>query len=649
MCGIAGFIGAVPDGIEPQAALRRMARAIAHRGPDDEGFLSASAAGGRVQVGLAHRRLSIIDLNTGHQPLGNEDRKVQIVFNGEIYNFQELRRDLQARGHAFRTASDTEVIVHAYEQWGEDCVERLRGMFAFAIWDARREQLMLARDRFGKKPLFLRHQDGVLLFASEIKSLLTWPGVPVQIDMNAVWDYLGYRYVPGPATLFAGIRKLPPGFTAVWRDGRLQETRYFIAPDGRPRVEEPVPERPEREFLQRLDEAVEIRMVADVPFGAFLSGGIDSSTVVGLMSCHSERPVKTFSVGFDDPENNELGYARQVAEHLATDHHELQIAATQVMDELPALIGFRDAPVSEPSDVAIYLMAREARRHVKMVLTGEGADEILGGYPKHRFEPLGRYYRLLPGALRHRLLEPLLDQLPFAFRRARTAVGALGLEQFDERMARWFGALSASEREHLVAFAPSGEPLNVPSRYAPAGRVPSKLNRGAGRSPRPLQFDSAPDASPLRRILYFDQTSWLPDNLLERGDRMTMAVGLEARMPFMDHELAAWVARLPDRYRVRGSTGKWLLREAARGLLPRPILERKKIGFRVPIDQWLRGPMRAFLLDHLAGQQTRTARYYRPAALQRVLDEHLGGRVNHEKLLWSLLNLELWCRRFGVS
>src|SRR6266481_2604698 len=413
MCGIAGFIGAVPDGIEPQAALRRMARAIAHRGPDDEGFLSASAAGGRVLVGLAHRRLSIIDLNTGHQPLGNEDRKIQIVFNGEIYNFQELRRDLQARGHAFRTVSDTEVIVHAYEQWGEDCVERLRGMFAFAIWDARREQLMLARDRFGKK------------------------------------------------TLFAGIRKLPPGFTAVWRDGRLQETRYFIAPDGRPRVEEPVPECPEREFLQRLDEAVEMRMVADVPFGAFLSGGIDSSTVVGLMSCHSERPVKTFSVGFDDPENNELGYARQVAEHLATDHHELQIAATQVMDELPALIGFRDAPVSEPSDVPIYLMAREARRHVKMVLTGEGADEILGGYPKHRFEPLGRYYRLLPGALRHRLLEPLLDQLPFAFRRARTAVGALGLEQFDERMARWFGALSASEREHLVAFAPSGEPLNV--------------------------------------------------------------------------------------------------------------------------------------------------------------------------------------------
>jgi len=649
MCGIAGFIGALPHWIEPYSDLRRMAQAIAHRGPDDEGSLYASVANGRVQVGLAHRRLSIIDLNTGQQPLGNEDGRVQVVFNGEIYNFKELRRDLQACGHVFRTASDTEVIVHAYERWGEDCVARLRGMFAFAIWDARRERLMLARDRFGEKPLFLRHQDGVLLFASEIKSLLTWPGVRAQVDLNAVWDYLGYRYVPGPATLFAGIRKLPPGFYAVWRDGHLQETRYFIPPDGQRRIEEPVPDRPEREFLKRLDEAVAMRMVSDVPFGAFLSGGIDSSTVVGLMARHSQGPVQTFSVGFDDPENDELGYARQVAEHLATDHHELQIAAHQVMDELPALIGFRDAPVSEPSDVPIYLMAREARRRVKMVLTGEGADEILGGYPKHRFEPLGRYYRLLPGGLRHRLLEPLLGQLPFAFRRARTAIAALGLEQFDERMARWFGALSVSEREHLVAFAPSGKPLNLQSLYAPAGPVQSKVGHDAGHPPRPLQFDSAPDASPLRRILYFDQTSWLPDNLLERGDRMTMAVGLEARMPFMDHELAAWVARLPDRYRVRGSTGKWLLREAARGLLPRQILERKKIGFRVPIDQWLRGPMRAFLLDHLAGSRTRTARYYRPAALQGVLDEHLGGRVNHEKLLWSLLNLELWCRHFGVS
>ena len=648
MCGIAGFIGAAPHWVEPYSDLQRMARAIAHRGPDDEGLLYASVANGRLQVGLAHRRLSIIDLKTGQQPLGNEDGRVQIVFNGEIYNFQELRRDLQARGHVFRTASDTEVIVHAYEQWGEDCVARLRGMFAFAIWDARRERLMLARDRFGKKPLFLRDQDGVLLFASEIKSLLTWPGVRVQIDLNAVWDYLGYRYVPGPATLFAGIRKLPPGFYAVWRNGHLQETRYFTAPDGRPRVEEPVPRFPEREFLKRLDEAVAMRMVADVPFGAFLSGGIDSSTVVGLMSRHSEQPIKTFSVGFDDPENNELTYARQVAEHLATDHHELQIAPHQVMDELPALIGFRDAPVSEPSDVPLYLMAREARQHVKMVLTGEGADEILGGYPKHRFEPLGRYYRVLPGALRHRLLEPLLDQLPFAFRRARTAIAALGLEQFDERMARWFGALSASEREHLVAFAPSGQALNLQLRHAPAGGVRSAVNRSAGHSAPALQFDSAPDASPLRRMLYFDQTSWLPDNLLERGDRMTMAVGLEARMPFMDHELAAWVARLPDRYRVRGSTGKWLLREAARGLLPRQILERKKIGFRVPIDQWLRGPMRAFLLDHLAGTQSRTARYYQPAELQRVLDEHLGGRINHEKLLWSLLNFELWCRHFGV-
>ncbi|SPJ15313.1 Asparagine synthase [Burkholderiales bacterium] len=649
MCGIAGFIGATSPGIDSNNALRKMAQAIAHRGPDDEGFLFASAARGSVAIGLAHRRLSIIDLGTGHQPLGNEDGRVQIVFNGEIYNFQELRRELQACGHAFKTASDTEVIVHAYEQWGDECVQRLRGMFAFALWDGGRERLMLARDRFGKKPLFLRSQDGVLLFASEIKALLTWPGVQAEVDMNAVWDYFSYRYVPGPATLFAGISKLPPGSYAVWSDGRLQQHRYFASPDGRPRAREPVPKNPEVELLKRLDESVAMRMVADVPFGAFLSGGIDSSAVVALMTRHAEQPIKTFSVGFDDPACNELGYARVVAERLGTDHHELLVAPDQIIAQLPTLIGFRDAPISEPSDVPIYLMAKAARCHVKMVLTGEGADEILGGYPKHRFEPFGRYYRYLPGGLRHGVIEPLLDHLPFAFRRARTALTCLGLDHFDERMARWFGAMSTGERARLVAFSPNGAQLSESSLFAPAGTMRTAVDgRGAGPG-RALQFDSAPEASPLRRILYFDQTSWLPDNLLERGDRMTMAVGLEARMPFMDHELAGWVARLPDRYRVRGMTGKWLLREAARELLPQEILHRKKLGFRVPIDQWLRGPMRAFLLDNLSGGQARTAVYYRPAALQRVIDEHLSGRVNHEKLLWSLLNLELWCRHFGIS
>lgn len=618
MCGIAGLIVGQQTR-DSSAILRNMAGAIAHRGPDDEGFFETVTRDSRYSVGLAHRRLSIIDLSTGHQPIGNEDGSIQIVFNGEIYNFNDLRQELLARGHRFATASDTETIVHAYEEYGEACVEHFRGMFAFAIWDRNRERLFLARDRFGKKPLFICEHNGLLLFASEIKSILTYPGIPVDVDREAVWNYLAYRYVPGPATLFSGIRKLAPGSYAVWENGRLQERRYYTPPDKLPYSNRELPANPVETFLERLEEAVRIRMVSDVPFGAFLSGGIDSSAIVALMARHSSFPVKTFSVGFTESGYSELDYARVIAQQFSTDHQELMVSSDHMMDELPALVGYRDAPVSEPADIPIYLLSKEARRSVKMVLTGEGSDEFLGGYNKHVFERYAGLYQKLPKLLRHTFIEPLVKALPYRFGKVKTAVLNLGLDSPDERLPRWFGALSNKERDELVALRAT--------------------SHAAGSD---VQFDTPPQNSALRRILYFDQTSWLPDNLLERGDRMTMAASIEARMPFMDHELAAFISTLPDHYRVR----KLVLHEAMRKLLPTVILDRPKVGFRMPVKEWFRGPMRDYLYDHLTGINSRTREYYRRETLEKILNEHVQQRHNHEKLLWSLLNLEIWHRQY---
>ena len=622
MCGIAGFITPATDALS--AALRAMAATIAHRGPDDQGFLERDVGNG-LRLGLAHRRLSIIDLSTGHQPLGNEDGSVQIVFNGELYNFLALRNELRAAGHNFATQSDTEVIVHAYEQWGVHCLSRFRGMFAFAIWDAPRSRLFLARDRFGKKPLFLHQAVDTLLFASEIKAILAFPGMQTQVDTGAVWDYLSYRYVPAPATLFKGIRKLMPGSYAVWEKGHLTEQRYATVPDRDALTSGGVPSDPVGGFLEKLDESVRIRMVSDVPFGAFLSGGIDSSAVVGLMARHSTQAVKTFSVGFAESAYSELSFAKTIANQFKTEHHELMVSQDDLMAHLPALVRLRDAPVSEPSDIPIYLLALEAAKTVKMVLTGEGSDEFLGGYPKHVFERFVQPYQLLPGLLRHGLVEPLVNALPYRFQRAKTAILNLGLERFEERMPRWFGALSDRERWDLVALTPPASEL------------------------RGCQFDSPQNNSALRRILYFDQTSWLPDNLLERGDRMTMGASIEARMPFMDHELAAYVSALPDEYRVRGSTTKWILRQAMKRLLPAAILERPKVGFRVPVNEWFRGNMRDYLFDHLTGADSRTHGYYRRQALNAILSEHVSGRHNHEKILWTMLGLELWHREYRIN
>ena len=620
MCGLVGWI-ATGTGVPAETAPEAVLDAIAHRGPDDCGVFRRQYPEPSADVFLGHRRLAIIDPRGARQPMCDAEAGLVLAFNGEIYNFRELRETLTRAGYRFTLDSDTEVLLRAYQHWKHDVVRRLRGMFAFAVWDEREQSLFLARDRFGEKPLFLHERAGSLYFASEIKALLRIPGIAPAVDLDGVAAYLAYRYVPGPATLFAGIRKLPPATIAVWRRGVLRETRYWTPPDREPYLEQRRTVDAVGGFTERLEDAVKLQMVSDVPLGAFLSGGIDSSAVVALMSRHHAR-VKTFSVGFGERAYSELPHAAAVAQHLATDHHELVVSHTDLTDKLEALVAMRDAPVSEPSDIPIYLLAREAARSVKTVLSGEGSDELLAGYPKHAAERFARRFQRLPRGLRRGLIEPLVHALPYGCRRIKTAVTSLNIDDAPERYVRWFGALSERQRNELTVLRSGTASLAAPP------------------------FDADPHSSALRRILYFDQTSWLPDNLLERADRMTMAASIEARVPFLDHELAHFVSSLPDRYRIRGLTGKWILRASARRWLPQRILDRPKVGFRLPVNEWFRGPMRGYLLEHLRGAGSLTRPYYDARRLDALLDEHLTGRQNHEKLLWTLLTLELWHRRY---
>ena len=623
MCGIAGAITPPDSGIG-RPVMERMLERIAHRGPDGHGIAEYFTRAGK-RVLLGHRRLAIIDPEGGRQPMVDDEAGLAITFNGEIYNFRELREELKVCGYRFHVHSDTEVLLRAYEHWGEKCVEHLRGMFAFAIWDTPRQRLFLARDRFGEKPLFIRDDGESFCFASEIKALLELPRARPGVNLSAVWDFLAYRYVPGPKTLFEGVRKLPPGTCATWENGRLTERRYWNAPD---REAQQPREGSDgdvvKTFLGRLDDAVRMEMVSDVAFGAFLSGGLDSSTIVALMTRHNAN-VRTFSVGFGEGGYSELAYANVVAKHFGTQHHELIVNFDDIVENLPKLVGYRDAPVSEPSDIPIYMLAKEASRTVKMVLTGEGSDEILGGYPKHVYERFAQGYQLLPGYIRHNLIAPLTHSLPYDFRRAKTAITNLNIEDWRERYVRWFGALNHTEREKLTKLRMNG--------HAQADDAPP--------------FDAAPDSTTLRRILYFDQTSWLPDNLLERGDRMTMAASIESRVPFLDHELAGYVSSLPDNCRVKGMKTKWILRQAGRSLIPDAILERPKVGFRVPVNKWFQGPLKGYIHDHLRSPASKTRGYYDTQVLDRMVDDHVDGKQNHEKLLWALLNLEIWHRQYA--
>lgn len=624
MCGIFGWVLGTAKH-QDRETLIGLTDLMSHRGPDGSGYWLHETSNRQSQIGFGHRRLSIIDIGGGAQPMSSEDGRFTLIFNGEIYNYIELRRELVALGHRFRTNSDSEVLIEAYRAWQLDAVHRFRGMFGFALWDEAEQRLILARDAFGKKPLFLAELQGILLFGSEIEPLVQFPGLNRAFDSEALGHYLLNRYVPGPSTLFRAVKKLQPGHYAVWQSGTLKTTRYFTPPFATTVPDVKSFEDAIRLFEATFDEAVRIRMRSDAPFGAYLSGGVDSSAVVATMVRHSAEPVRTFSVGFREAKYSELDHARVVAGQFGASHNELVVEPNAFLEHWSTAVLRRGAPVSEPSDVPIFMLSEMASRTVKMVLTGEGADELMGGYPKHRAEQwIGLYQWLMPKLLHDRLIHPLARSLPYGMRRVKILALAAGERDLVNRMRVWFGGLSVGESEAM-------------------------LGRRLSATPPDLFPYSSEIESSLRRTLFFDQTSWLPDNLLERGDRMMMAGSIEGRMPFMDTVLASVVARFPDEFLTGGKGGKTVLRAAMNKILPPEILRRKKVGFRVPVGEWFRGPYRALLKDMLVSETSSVAQLVSGPKLRRLVTEHLDGRQNHERVLWSLTNLEMFLRTFRIA
>ena len=620
MCGICGVYR--PDGKKIAAdLLHEMSETLKHRGPDDEGGFLAPG------IALGHRRLSIIDLRTGRQPLCNEDESIQLVCNGEIYNHQRLREELGGKGHRFRSKSDSEVIIHLYEERGVGLLEKLRGMFAFALWDGKRRCLLLARDRLGQKPLYYARRGQTLIFASEIKAILRHPGVQARVNLQAVHDFLCYQYVPSPQTAFSDIYKLPPASYLLQCGARVKLERYWHL-SFEPKVA--LGEAQCRRRLQELlEEAVRIRLMSDVPLGAFLSGGLDSSTVVALMSKLCERPVKTFSIGFEEDEYNELSYARLVARRFHTDHQEFMVTPS-ALEILPDLIWHYNEPFADPSALPTYYVSRVSRRHVTVALCGDAGDENFAGYERYLMHRWARSYRRLPRVLREKVIGKLAERLERLFPRHPLA---RRLRNLVKRISLPSPELHAQQ---MRIFSPELSAQLYSPELARAARDDFLLEL----------FAQARAGDELDRLLWVDIHSYLPDDLLVKVDVASMANSLEVRSPFLDHELVEFVAALPPGLKLRGGEQKYLLKRAFADLLPPAVLRRRKMGFSVPLDRWFRGCLKDYLREVLLDERTLKRGYFRPGPLRELLREHESGKFDHGFKLWSLLILELWQRMF---
>ncbi|MDA7964888.1 asparagine synthase (glutamine-hydrolyzing) [Ruegeria sp.] len=622
MCGIAGWIGAPED----QGVLKNMTDAIAHRGPDGEGAIVLPLDNENVAA-LGHRRLSIIDLAGGTQPMESHDGRFTIVYNGEIYNFVELRAELAEKGAQFRTNSDTEVILEAWRLWGADGLARFRGMFAFALYDHADRSVTLARDPYGKKPLYLYRfptsKGEGLLFASEIASLRRHPQFRTSLDTQSIYEYLCQRYVPSPNTFFQGVQKLRPGSYLRWNAGQIEEKRFWIPPEERGADAFTPPTNPVEEFLDVFDASVRLRMRSDVPVGAFLSSGLDSSAIVATLAHLGVPEIRTFSIGFQGDRKTELTAAEETANLLGAIHTPIELNTDQISEKLPELSRHRGAPMADSADFPLHMMSLEAAKHVKVVLSGEGSDELFGGYPKHLAE--GHLGRMMPAGLlplASRSLLAATSVTPVRARRLRIAANALKEPCFQDRMIRWFGLMSPAERAAL-------------------------WKGGASDRPRdPVPFNAAPGASALRRVLHFDQTSWLPDNLLERMDTMTMAASIEGRAPFMDARLAEFASSLPDHWRIKGRVTKRILRTAMQSRLPEAVLNRPKIGFRMPVAEWFQGPLYDPLCDLMSGSGSVSANYLDAGQILQQAKEHRAGQADHSKTLWAVYALETFLQEF---
>jgi asparagine synthase (glutamine-hydrolysing) len=625
MCGICGHLHTDPTRTVDRSLLERMNTAIRHRGPDSAGiFVSGS-------VGLAMRRLAIIDVAGGDQPMSNEDGTIQLVFNGEIYNFQSLRKELLRAGHHFATSSDTEVIVHAYEQWGDDALLRLQGMFTLALWDARRARLLLARDRMGEKPLYWHYSSEGLLWGSEAKTLLAAPWVGRQVNPLALHHYLTLQYTPDPLTIYEGMHQLPAAHKLVVERGGAPQVSRWWQLDFEPKCELSEPEVIEQ-ARALFGMIVERQLIAEVPLGAFLSGGIDSSIIVALMAERLSTPVKTFSIGFDERHFSETHYARQIATRYGTDHHEFIFRPDDLVRVIEGVIGATDEPFADPAALPLYELARQTRRHVTVALTGDGGDETLAGYRRYALDGLLRPYSALPAWLTQRAVPAAAALLPEPSwipedRNPLTGIKRLG--QFSAitpkaSLARWGSYFSDTQKWALY----TDEWRDAIGSVASAGWIAAA-------------YDEARAASLLDRTLYADHVTYLAGDLLPKTDRMTMAHSVEARAPFLDAAWVEWTARLPARYKVRGLKTKWLLTAAFGDKLPPEITKRGKQGFGVPVGHWLRHELRDWAHERLIGNPALNI-WFRPAEIQRLLDEHNGGRVNHGKRLWALLMFGVW-------
>ena len=620
MCGIAGIANTGRDGVDVQT-IHAMCQTIVHRGPDDEGIFVKDG------VGLGMRRLSIIDLAGGHQPIFNEDRSVWIVFNGEIYNFLELRRELEGKGHRFSTHSDTEVIVHLYEEQGAECVTKLRGMFAFALYDERRRRLLLARDRLGIKPLHYVLRDGRLLFGSEIKTILSAAPELNDIDPRALLQYFYFGYIPDPLTAFAAIKKLPPGHILEFEQGKVSVRQYWDLPKYGT-----CPPRSEEECLEQLEqllaEAVKIRLISDVPLGALLSGGADSSLVVALMARAASGPVKTFSIGFRQADFDETPYARKVAERFATEHHEL-ILEPDIVQTVETLTRLLEEPFGDSSMLPTYYVCRMARQHVTVALSGDGGDEAFAGYDRYRIHLRDRAHEWMPEAGRKLYRDYLHRLVPYGVP-GRSLAYSVSLP-WSERYMEGISLKPFQRSMKLLAedFTRVGEGANDPM----------KIMRD--------HLKAAPADDPLDRLLYLDTKTYLPGDILTKVDRMSMATSLEARVPILDHVFLEYVTALPSEWKLRGLTQKYIFRKLAERVgVPKEVLHRPKQGFSLPLVHWMRHELKDLIVGTLTEPRTLQRGYFDLKGVRRMLDEHFRGRRDHSPRIWRLLMAELWHRNF---
>jgi len=667
MCGIAGAAWTTEGEPLSPETLARMVAVLTHRGPDDEGTYFSRSGVNESSTGpaaaLGHRRLSIIDIAGGHQPLANEDHTVWIVFNGEIYNFEQVRGELESRRHRFRSRSDTETIVHLYEEYGADCLQHLRGMFAFALWDDRRGRLLLARDRLGQKPLYYRQESDRLLFASELKSLLQLPDASAKLNHRAVDAFLTYQYVPDPACILDGYCKLPPGHLAMWSNGTLEVRRYWSPPfdlsvrdvrgDGvtqradaegehsgrlRSRLADAKhrswsPQQWCEELRQVLTEAVKLRMRSDVPLGAFLSGGIDSTIITGLMQRLSETPVHTFSIGFPVRRFDESSYAKEAADFLGTRHHEF-VVEPSALEMLPMLIWHYDEPFADSSAIPTMALSRMTRQEVTVALSGDGGDELFAGYDRYRAVRLAAKFDRLPRPLKAMATSRLWQKLPASVeqksfaRRLKRFLAALG-EPPEQRYLTWIAIFNAQRRAELYSGG---------FRESLGGADAADYLLGA--------YAGCPERDIVTRTTCADVLTYLPGDILTKVDRASMAYGLECRSPFLDHHVAELAAAMPMELKLRGRQGKRILRETFGELIPPSILKRPKMGFGVPLDHWFRKELKPLLYDVVLSSTALSRGVFRPEAVRQLVKEHISRKWDHSYRLWSLLVLEMWQQAF---